>query len=283
VRRWLVFPYFNEAEVVEIKLGELGHWADVIVVAEGNRTYAGEEREYQFDKEKRWHPWHDKIRYLPVDLPLFPGIEGIQPSQAFQQANNGAWMREEYLRNAPSALMNDLMPQDIVLLTDADEIPSLKTVEMYEKNLIATEERPSDQVIRFNLPQHLLYLNWRWTWEPQAVARLATGYQVLRRGIHDVVRDDATPLAGVTDGGWHFSYMGGRERVIHKITQAAHIELARYGTWDNVGRCFVTGEDLFGRGEDYQLVSVPFETLPSYVKSYRNHFDWMLGEELVPA
>ena len=169
--------------------------------------------------------------------------------------------------------MPDLEPEDKVLLTDADEIVKPDVAFRLE-----------DYFVRFHLPQYVMHMNWRWVWEPQAVARFATGAQILQHGIQGIVRGleaEARPVMG--DMGWHFSYMGGRERAKHKITQAAHIELARYGTSDNVGRCFTTGEDLFGRGASYQLYSAPLEELPEYVQQNYEKFEWMFGDELDPV
>ena len=99
--RFLVFPYFNEAEVVEIKLAEMEPWYDAVVIVEGNRTYAGAMREYDFPNHD-WSRWEGKIRYKQIELPLFPGVEGVQPAQAFEATPNGAWFREEYSAQLPT-------------------------------------------------------------------------------------------------------------------------------------------------------------------------------------
>jgi len=268
--RWLVFPYFNEAEVVEIKLAEMESWFDAVVIVEGNRTYAGAERELDFQKHD-WSRWEGKIRYKAIDLPLFPGFEGLQPSQDFTAVANGAWLREEYLRNSPLSLMPDLEDDDVVLLTDADEIVKpdvLRRLESYS--------------VRFHLPQYVMHLNWRWVWEPQAVARITTGGQIMQKSIQGVVRGmegEMRPVMG--DMGWHFSYMGGRERARYKIMQAAHIELAKHA--GNVERSFETGEDLFSRGASYQLYEAPLDELPEYVQQNYERFEWMFGDKLDPV
>lgn len=269
--RFLVFPYFNEAEVVEIKLAEMEPWYDAVVIVEGNRTYSGNPREYDFPKHD-WSRWEGKIRYKQIDLPLFPGVEGIMPEQDFQATENGAWFREEYLRNSPLGQMPDLEDDDLVLLTDADEI--VKPQELFK-----VEERVvSEKVMRFNLPQYVMHLNWRWSWEPFAVARMAMGDLVRQLGIQGVVRGVDARQVPYNDLGWHFSYMGGRERARFKVENAAHIELAKHA--DNVERSFETGEDLFGRGETYQLHEAPVDELPMYVQQNYDRFRWMLGPGL---
>jgi hypothetical protein len=274
VTNWLISPYFNEAEVFEIRLAELGDWADVIVVTEGNRTYAGSEREYDFPKNaKRWKPWADKIRYVEVDLPIYPGgIEGLMPMQAFQSIHNGAWMREQTLRGEAVKLMEDLHSSDPVLISDADEIVRREVVEREARNLYKMG------VIRFNLPQHVLYLNWRWQEEQGAVARLAEGKMIRDFGLQAIARGGYDVLEG-EDLGWHFAYMGGPERVLYKIQEAAHIELARYAIEQNVANSYKTGMDLFGRGE-FQAYSVEDSALPEYVQKHKTKFKSLMGRDI---
>lgn len=274
---WLISPYFNEAEVYEIRLAELGDWADVIVVTEGNRTYAGAEREYDFPKNaKRWKPWAEKIRYLEVDLPIHPGgIEDLMPQQAFHAIYNGPWAREQTLRGEAIKRMEDLGANDAVLISDADEIVRREVVEREAANLHKVP------VIRFNLPQHVMYLNWRWEQEQGAVARLASGREIRLQGIQMVARGDYSVALG-EDMGWHFSYMGGPERVIHKIQQAAHVELARFGNERNVEECYKSGMDLFGRSE-FHCYSVETSTLPEYVQKNASKFKSLMGPAIHPG
>ena len=275
--RWLISPYINEAEIFEIRLAELGDWADVIVVVEGNRTYAGSEREYDFPKQsKRWKPWEDKIRYAKIDLPIFPGgSEGLMPGQAFQATNNGAWSREVMLRGSLIKLMEDLHMEDPVLMTDADEIVRREVIEREEENLF---KLPGYPVVRFALPQHILYLNWRWPVVQGAVARLAHGSIIRQQGLQTIVRGEGSLVMG-EDLGWHLAYMGGPERVKYKIQQAAHIELARYGTDANIAHSYETGMDLFGRHE-FQAYSVDTSCLPEYVQKNSSKFKKLMGPDI---
>ena len=281
--RWLVSPFFNETEVMEIKFGELGEWADVIVIVEGNRTFAGEERECIFpDEMDRFAGLANEIRYVPIDMPVFrDAFEKRDAYSDFRMVDNGAWAREHHLRDAPLTVMPDLAADDIVLISDADEIVKLDVLEAAEFDMLLNDPLLHNRVIRFNLPQHVMWLNWRWDWEPQSVARLASGATIQKYGIEWTTRG-LNPQAVEWPGenlGWHFAYMGGRERIIHKIRSAAHIELVRFATNDNVGRCMTTGEDLFGR-VDCRCHSVDVRDLPSYVVENLSLFESMIGPEL---
>ena len=275
--RWLISPYFNEAEVFEIRLAELGDWADVIVVAEGNRSYAGTERDYDFPRHsQRWEPWAEKIRYIEVDLPLYYDHEDKQPMQPFHSCINGPWLREEGLRASLLSAMDDLSDDDVVLASDADEIVRLESVERLERDVFKTP------VLCFELPQYVMHLNWRWATEQGAVARLVRGSALRREGVQKIVRGGGHPLVHGKEHGWHFSYMGGLDRMLYKINQAAHIELRDWAKEINITRCLRTGEDMFGRFE-HQSYSVPITDLPAYVQRNPERFQLLMGPELAPG
>lgn len=275
--RWLISPYFNEAEVFEIRLAELGDWADVIVVAEGNRTYAGTEREYEFPKEEqRWKPWEEKIRYLQVDLPLFQDFEGRMAMQPFHSCISGPWLREQALRQSLVTAMRDLDDNDVVLMSDADEIVRREVAERMQHDIFKTP------VLSFALPQHVMYLNWRWPAEVGAVARFVSGATLRRDGMETIVRGGGYPLVHGQDHGWHFAYMGGLERILYKIRQAAHTELRDWATTTNVSHSLLTGQDIFGRYE-HQAYSVPLSDLPAHVQQNPERFGLLLGHELAPG
>ena len=275
--RWLISPYFNEAEVFEIRLAELGDWADVIVVAEGNRTFAGTEREYEFPKEnRRWEKWAKKIRYVEVDLPLYQDHEGKMAMQPFHSCINGPWLREQGLRGSLVSMMSDLDDDDVVLMSDADEIVRRETVERLERDVFKTP------VLCFDLPQHVMYLNWRWPTEVGAVARLVRGSELRKKGVEKIARGGGYPIVNGDNHGWHFAYMGGLDRILYKINQAAHTELRPWAKSVNVSHCLITGQDIFGRYE-HQAYSVPLADLPEYVQQNPEQFQLLLGADLHPG
>lgn len=273
--RWLVSPFFNEADVFEIRLGVMGDWADRIIVAEGDLTYAGAKRELVFPQHaERWRPWAKKISYVPVEMPVFEK-EHFSYSRSFQAGTGGAWKREELLRNAPLSVMEDLHPDDFVFLSDADEIVRPELLE--ERELVDPQLYSP---ILWNLPQHVMHLNWRWPDEVGAVARLVSGRSILESNIQSMVRDVRISAQSTKRCGWHFSYMGGKDMVVHKIKQAAHQELAHHADdEEHIERCLRTGRDMFKR-TNRGAISVPLTELPTYVGKNLSKFVHLFGPEI---
>ena len=85
----------------------------------------------------------------------------------------------------------------------------------------------------------------------------------------------------VTDGGWHFSYMGGgknqpvEERVKYKIKSAAHQEYNNRSTLSKVRKNIRNHADIFGR--DAQMVQVQIdETFPQYLRENIDKYQYLL-------
>ena len=67
-------PFFNELEVLEIRIKELWDVVDYFVVAESNLSHSGKPKEYIFENNiARFEPYMSKIRHVKVeDMPDTP-------------------------------------------------------------------------------------------------------------------------------------------------------------------------------------------------------------------
>ncbi len=81
----------------------------------------------------------------------------------------------------------------------------------------------------------------------------------------------------ISNGGWHFSYIGGIDKVIKKIESLAHPELnTNYFKEENrIKQILEQGLDLFDRNNKYEFVSVD-ETFPLYLRSNLHRFEHLL-------
>lgn len=110
------FPFFNELEMLEVRLNELGGVVDVFVLAEATHTHTGRPKELLFARHKheaRFAPFLPRIQHVIVrDLPIDP-------------TNTNAWDREHFQRDALVRGLREAGAKhtDIVILGDLDEIP----------------------------------------------------------------------------------------------------------------------------------------------------------------
>jgi beta-1,4-mannosyl-glycoprotein beta-1,4-N-acetylglucosaminyltransferase len=104
------FPFFNELDVLEIRLAELDPLVDHFVIVEATRTFTANPKPLYFaDNRKRFDRYAHKIIHVVVDdLPL------DAPTH---------WIREAYQRDAIMRGLAAAAPDDRIIISDCDEIP----------------------------------------------------------------------------------------------------------------------------------------------------------------
>ena len=114
-----LFPYNGEQQILEIKLNEMAGWVDRFVIVESRQTFAGLPKPLQFEAARaRFTAWADRIDYVVVDA--FPDHVASPWARNFHQ-------RDEAIRGIAGACA----PDDLVLLTDVDEIVDRRAVEPF--------------------------------------------------------------------------------------------------------------------------------------------------------
>jgi hypothetical protein len=99
--------------------------------------------------------------------------------------------------------------------------------------------------------------------------RLRLGWEALRRGWR---------MRFIADGGWHFSYLGGVERIIEKLESFSHVEYnnATYKDRARIEAAMARGEDIFGRDFRYRFVPVD-EHFPATVLADPERYSRYIG------
>lgn len=213
------FPFFNELDLLEIRLHELSGVVDRFVLAESSTTFSGEPKPLHFaENRERFAPFLDRIHHIVVD--------GMPSGEA-------GWERQDRQRNALAAGIADAAPDDLILLSDVDEIPSAEAIRR-------AAARPAEraEVVCFELRMFNYFVNLeaghRWLRNgPRAVRRRNLGtFKELRavRGpagnpLRDLFRGlrasfgMGRPVRRVVlrDAGWHFTYLGGAAAVQEKL------------------------------------------------------------------
>src|SRR5690349_9882068 len=115
------FTFFNELDLLEFRLKLLDSHVDHFVMAESNITHSGQPKPFYFEENReRFQPWLHKILYIP----LHQSAEGLVfNSETSYNPQSSAWKLENGQRNALTAAAKLTSDDDLVLLSDLDEIP----------------------------------------------------------------------------------------------------------------------------------------------------------------
>jgi len=207
------FTFFNELDVLELRLEEMWNVTDYFVIAESNLSHSGKPKDYiLLDNWDRFKKYHSKIRRIQVDdMP----------------ETKDSWVREKFQRWALGRGLNDMEPEDIVIVSDLDEIPRAEAVAM-----IKEDENDYDKYV-LTIPMFQYKINNMKIFERSKQrnimvtrGRAFTHAQQEREFTFPWV-PDAPNTVYVDHGGWHFTYFGDDQNAIVKLQNFAHTESDR--------------------------------------------------------
>lgn len=199
------FPFFNEFEILKIRLEELNSEVDYFVLVESIETQRGHLKPLYFEENKHlFGPYLHKIIHV--------ALKEVTPIRA-----EGDWWREHHQRNMiVQGLIGKAGKEDTILISDLDEIP--------RSSLIGEIKRLLGQgniAIRLQQDLYKHRLNWMrkspYPGLPDIgwVGTIAMRYKHLKKYSPQYFRDrrynSNWPL--LYDAGWHFSSMGNNDAV----------------------------------------------------------------------
>jgi hypothetical protein len=234
---WDCFTYFNESDVLRMRFNELDKTGCIFVVVEADETFSGESKPFYFDDLPDWvDQWKDRIVRVKISL------KGI---------GDDAWEREAYQRNAILRGLENAKNDDMILISDADEIPRAENLGQYYNP------------VQLDVKQYFWKLNWQ---VPDHCNQGA-------RPVYCRMEDLTTPqemreavLPRIPYGGWHFSFLTSAEDTKKKISAFAHQEYneLEYTEATKINHRIEKGIDPFDR---FPLKLVKFDSsYPSYVE-----------------
>jgi beta-1,4-mannosyl-glycoprotein beta-1,4-N-acetylglucosaminyltransferase len=250
--------YFNEAELFRLRYTELRDTVDMFVVVEGLETFTGHFKDLNFPDEYKKLPG---VVYWPVNIPK----------------QRTAWESERIHRDslgtALSAIQN-LADDDVIILSDADEIVHPNAIAQY-KRLYAAEH----QIVVCEQLMSYYFLNMRSDTTFQGT-RITTV-----KGLRDhcswsmeKLRYARGPV--LSPGGWHFSFMGGVQRIQQKLQSYAHTEYSgpKWSSEAYITRMVTSALDLFNREIKWSIVPID-KSFPLVVQYRQDEFAHMIRKE----
>lgn len=252
------FTFFNEIELLKIRLELLYDHVDAFCICEGRYTFTGIEKPYFIELHQQdLKPWLDKIIYLKFQ----PDITGVDFSKKDSSFNptSPAWQMERGQRNALIEVCNQMDASDKLILSDLDELPNPEVITAIRNGHLVSPKA------RLQMQMHYYYMNCigvgaensRWS-----KAFLSTVDEIKKAPDLEYMRlQDQMPV--IANAGWHFSYLGGTDAVSEKINAISHTEVNRPDINNilHLGRCIEMGIDYLGRA-DHEYAFVPVARYP---------------------
>lgn len=260
--------FFNELDLLELRLNELAPVVDRFVIVESNRTHKGTLKPlYYAEHAARFAAWRDKI--VHIVCPLMDDGDGLPAIRR----------REMMQRNAILEGVRDCADDDVIMISDCDEIPRPElVVTRLDDGIVATYIQ---KLYYYNVNTYAPDRMWPGTRVCRVSDARALSPHVIRNGLGQP--DHIYPqYRHIPNGGWHYSYFGGVDAARHKMTEFLHQELVtpENTTIAAIEQKIAQGADIWGRESEQEFVIGPADDLPYAVlrelPKYAKHFhpDW---------
>ncbi len=237
------FTYFNEKELVELRLKYLEPIVDYFIIIESNITFTGKKKEWNFPNilNTKLKKFAHKIQYHQLNIEL----DKIKNEESWIIENvkgDDFWRIENFQRNYIKTACSKFSNDDILIISDLDEIPSKKKL-----NFILSSD--FKKISPIALEQHLFHLDCNFLRLESWRGSIVTTMQGNNEHKPQKFRRLRNKISHFTDGGWSFSSFGGYERVKEKIESYAHSEHNndKFKSPEHIANCQKTGADLFHR------------------------------------
>jgi hypothetical protein len=246
------FTFFNEFELLEIRLNELKDVVDTFVICESSYTFTGKPKQL----------------LLANNLGALKGFNVKLLAYSPHTPAENAWDNERGQRAYLKVGLDELAIEDndLVMLTDVDEIPSAEIIRKI--NPI--------QIIDLEMETSYYYVNNR-TSEVCYAPKLFKSHWLKSFSI-DQIRN-MNPGYFVANSGNHFSYLGGIERIKDKIESFSHQEFNNeaFNTTEKLEQKLSSNVDLFNRKLDYRTIPLSaVRNCPQYLLDNQERFSHMI-------
>lgn len=231
------FTFFNEKELLEIRIAELSGLDVCHIAVQANKTFTNKPKPF-------------------IDLD-YPEVVALNITD--MPGGDDPWQREKWQRNSimPGLEAAGAQNDDLVIIADADEIPSAKAIKEYN---------PSMGVTAFVMDKFGYWLNCREGKQSWEIAKIMT-YEKLKQSTPDQIRNSG-PANKIQNGGWHFSFMGGIDKVVEKFNSFSHQELNndRWANRERLRKYIELGHSLWSDEPDdlWPFIQID-DTFPKYV------------------
>jgi len=250
------FTFYNELDLLEIRLNELDEVVDNFVIVEAEKTHQNNSKPLYYQEaanDPRFKKWKDRI------------VNVVVPASEFK---DDTWYNENTQFRAIREGLTEFNENDLIMIGAADEIPN--------KNMVKEAREKLQIPMCFHQKLYYFYLNTLYNHNGSPIWP-GTTIQKLCHVPQDIIRliSSRTGLPPIFDGGWHFSYLGNEKAALNKIHSYAHDEFKGHVKEEDFKKFREELADPLGRGSNksYCIAIEGEDCLPTYVRENKEKFE----------
>ena len=289
------FMYFDEDMLLDLRLNVLNNYVKKFVITEATYTHNGSKKKLNFDINN-FKKFKDKIDYIVIDKPP-PTIINLKDEDTVEDRGEklilNGMARDYYQRENLNKGLNKSQDDDLIMISDLDEIPNLEEIDLRNINnkLILFKQK------MFYYKLNLLYDDFDWYGSkackkkkfisPQWLRNIkAKQYSKLRIDVW-FSKKKYNNIFFIEDGGWHFTSIRTPEELEKKLLNFAHhYDFEKSGLKiDDIKKLVREKTVMYDHNIDQKgdkwsgkstLKKIPNEFLPSYINlNLSKYKDWL--------
>lgn len=242
------FMFFDELDLLEIRLHELDGFVDKFIVVEADTTFSGNPKPLIFQENSRlFTQFESKIIHIVVrNMPT----------------TKNPWDREIHQRNCVMmGIPDSASGEDLLIACDVDEIPRVSALR---------SAMPITKTMCLEMSSYGVFLNaYSGRWKHAKIGPITD----FRRMSPNEVRHAGHPP--IENAGWHFSSIGTPEQISKKMTAFSHQEesVQKYNNVEKIRQNIAQGRGLFGGLMQFHPLD---STFPAHVVQNAERFKGMI-------
>ena len=229
------FQFFNEIDLLEIRLENLYDVVDHFVIVESTKTHSGSDKKsFYLENKDIFSKYESKIIHVLESFPdnMMNVLDSSKPQDTkynqkyneilsiFNNNENGlkqapTFARDYFQRDFIKLGLLDCNDDDIIMVSDLDEIPKRETIEDIKNNNLLNKVLLMD--CHNYYINNLSHTNWYGTFTIKYS-------DISNHALSRLREKSSKEFDRISNAGWHLSFVGGEERVKTKITNYAHQE-----------------------------------------------------------
>ena len=255
------FTFYNELDLLELRLTELSDVVDRFVIVEATTTFTNRLKPLLYkENQNRYAQWADKIEHIVVETEKDPN----------------PWANETRQRDSILRGIWDASDDDIIIVSDVDEIPRPAAVAWmrdcaaeffgfrmslsnFKFNYVRTAPGEYDVWAMATRRRHL---------GSQFTPNSLRGQRFTLNGLAYQHNQDGVAI--VEHGGWHFGYLGDNDYLKDKAASFSHQEINTPEFVDNIDvETSIANRQHWGNfgSERYAIVEAD-DYFPASIKNY---------------
>lgn len=266
------FLFFQELDLLEIRLEYLNDHVDIFLIVEASQTFSGLSKDFIFEKNiSRFEKYLNKIVYFKIDEnhssyddliqhlknhvdSRYGKIGLMMENMTHFPKNEIRWVLDTYHRELISIKLCELIgDEDLVILSDLDEIPSHRALNF-------VKERNDDHIYACRQREYRYSLNNfkddKWIGSIFGRKRVIKNYSLNLIRLDSKFERKIVFHETIDCGGYHFTSCGNLEMIKSKIKSWAHQEFNNAYVMKNLDKNIKSGKDIFMRERGVTLTPV---------------------------